>query len=175
MCYYYVVINSAVVEDRFLCRHDGDNCRQKQWPGNKCSDVSTKIQLRVTWWIIGTGQVNSGGLSVKHATALAWQRAFRTQSSLFEGLFYLYFVFLNVSFHFQNSTLLCRKKKNLCRHVIFSQKCCFVANFVDDSTSYFNLKCTSLQNMSNFHWTKSMNTQWSDIQCPFDFYINIRN
>ena len=82
----------------------------KQWSGNNCSDISTKIQIRVTWWIIGTGQVNSGGLSVKHAAALAWQRAFRKQSSLFEGLFYLYFV-LNVSFHFQNSTLLCRQNR----------------------------------------------------------------
>ena len=43
----------------------------KQWSGNKCSDVPTKIQLQVTQWIIVTGRVNSGGLSVKHATALA--------------------------------------------------------------------------------------------------------
>ena len=38
---------SSVVEDRFLCRHVGSNFIQlstKQWSGNKCSDVLTKIQ-----------------------------------------------------------------------------------------------------------------------------------
>ena len=95
----------------------------KQWSGNKCSDILTKIQLRVTWWIIGTSQVNSGGLSVKHAAALAWQRAFRKQSSIFEGLFLSLFCF-NVSFHFQ--IVHC-----YVGHVIFSQNCCFVANFVN--------------------------------------------
>ena len=38
---------SAVVEDRFPCRHVGSNfipTATKQWSGNKCSDVPTKIQ-----------------------------------------------------------------------------------------------------------------------------------
>ena len=77
----------------------------KQCSGNKCSDVPTKI--RITRWIIWTGWVNIGGLSVKYAAALAWQHAFRKQSSLFEGLFYLYIFFSKVFFLFQNSTLLC--------------------------------------------------------------------
>ena len=93
----------------------------KQWSGNNCSDVPTKIQLRITQWIIATGRVNSGGLSIKHATVWAWQRAFRKHSSLFEGSFYLYNLFLNVSFLFQNSTL-CWQNRIFCRHDIFSQK-----------------------------------------------------
>ena len=112
----------------------------KQWSGNKCSDVPTKIQLRVTQCIIRFGRVNGGGLSIKHATALAWQRAFRKQSSLFEGLFYLYNLFVNASFLFKNSTL-CRQNRIFCRYVVFSQNCCFVANFVNkalvnDSTTF---------------------------------------
>ena len=42
----------------------------KQWSGNKCGDVPTKIQTRFARWIIGTGRVNSGWLSIKHAVAL---------------------------------------------------------------------------------------------------------
>ena len=66
-----------------------------QW----CVRVRPKSKLQVTRGIIGIGQVNSGGLSVKHAAALAWQRAFCKQSSLFDGLFYL-FCFLNVGLSF---------------------------------------------------------------------------
>ena len=42
----------------------------KQWSENKCIAVPTKIQLRVTRWIIGTGRVKSDGMSVKHAAAV---------------------------------------------------------------------------------------------------------
>ena len=58
----------------------------KQW-SNKCSDVPLNSKLRIMRRIIGTGWVNSGGLSVKLPAALAWQCAFHKQSSLFEGLF----------------------------------------------------------------------------------------
>ena len=93
----------------------------KRRSGNKCSDVPTKIQLRVTRWIIGTGRVNSSGLimSVKHAAALAWQRAFRKQSSLFEVLFYLYFVFLMYPFFFK------------------------IVHYYDDKTESLSTKCLS--------------------------------
>ena len=71
---FYSVLGSAVVEDRFLCRHvgfkfhpDGDDCQQ-----NNAVMFRPKSKLRVTRWIIGTGRVlNSGGLSIKHAAALA--------------------------------------------------------------------------------------------------------
>ena len=51
---------------------------------------------------------------------------------------------LNVSFLFQNSTL-CQQNRIFCRHVIFSQNCCFVTNFVDkalidDSTRWNMVK-----------------------------------
>ena len=96
---FIIVHNSAVVEDRFLCWHcrvkfhpDGDNCRQNNGQEINAVMFWPKSKLRVTRWIIRTGRVNSGGLSVKHAAALAWQHTFRKQSSLFEGLFYWYFV-----------------------------------------------------------------------------------
>ena len=57
-------------------------------------------KLRFTRWIIGTGRVNSGWLSIKHAAALTCS-TFRKQSSLFEGLFYLYFVFEMNHFFFK--------------------------------------------------------------------------
>ena len=138
--------NSAVVEDRFLCRHVGSNFIPTATFVDKTMvrEINvvmfrSKSKLRITRWIIGTGRVNSGWLSIKHAAALTCN-AFCKQSSLFEGLFYLYFVFLNESFLFQNSTLLCRQN-NLYRHVVFSQTCCSVANFVnkalvDDSTRF---------------------------------------
>ena len=43
---------------------------------------------------------------------------------------YILFFRCSLSFLFQNSTWLCRQN-SLCRHVISSQNCCFVANFVD--------------------------------------------
>ena len=96
---FFVAITSAVVEDRFLCRHVGSissrrrQLSTKQWSGNKCSDVPTKIQTSSYAMDHRDWPGNSGGLSVKHAAALTWQHAFRKQSSLFEGLFYLAFVF----------------------------------------------------------------------------------
>ena len=88
-----------------------------------------KSKLRFTRWIIGTGRVNSGWLGIKHAAALTCS-AFRKQSSLFEGLFYLYFVFKWI-ISFSKWYIIMSTKQNLCRYVIFSQNCCFVANFVD--------------------------------------------
>ena len=66
-----------------------------QWSGNAVM-FRPKSKLPVTRWISGTGWVNSGRLSVKHATALASQCTFRKQSSLFKGLFYLYIFFLSI-------------------------------------------------------------------------------
>ena len=91
---------SAVVEDRFLCRHVGSNFIptakfvDRQNNGQEINAVmfQPKSKLRFTRWIIGTGRVNSGWLSIKHAAALTCS-AFRKQSSLFGGLFYRYFVF----------------------------------------------------------------------------------
>ena len=98
---------SAVVEDRFLCRHVGSNfistatyCRQNNVQEINAVMLQPKSKLRVARWIIGTGRVNSGGLSIKPSAALAWQHAFRKQASLFEGLFLLYFVF-KCSFFFK--------------------------------------------------------------------------
>ena len=55
--------------------------KKKENNGQKINAVmfQPKSKLQVTRWIIGAGQVNSGGLSVKHAVELAWQRAFRKQ------------------------------------------------------------------------------------------------
>ena len=86
---------------------------------------SNQNPLRITRWIIGTGQVNSG-----YAAVLAWQCAFRKQSHLFEGLFYLYLVFLMYPFFFKRVHYYVDKPE-FCQHVEFSQNCCFVTNFVD--------------------------------------------
>ena len=43
----------------------------KQWSGNSAVMFQPKSKLQVTRWIIGIGHVNSDGLSVKHAAALA--------------------------------------------------------------------------------------------------------
>ena len=95
----------------------------KQWSGNKSGDVPTKIQTSIffffTRWIIVTGRVNSGWLSIKHAAALTCS-AFRKQSSLFEGLFYLYFVFKwKISF---SKWYIMSTKQNLCRNMSYFLK-----------------------------------------------------
>ena len=48
-CPFRTVTASAVIEDRFLCRHVGSifiptSTTTKQWSGNKCSDVSESDQ-----------------------------------------------------------------------------------------------------------------------------------
>ena len=92
-----------------------------------------KSKLRFTQWIIETGRVNSGWLSIKLAAALTCS-AFCKQSSLFEGLFYLHCIFVFkwiISFSKWYMYIIMSTKQNLCRYVTFSQNCCFVANFVD--------------------------------------------
>ena len=137
-------ISSAVVEDRFLstCRvkfhPDGDNCRQNNGQEINAVMFRPKSKLQITRWIIGTGRVNSGWLSIKHAAALTCS-AFRKQSSVFEGLFDLYFVFQMNPFFFKIVHYYVDKTEYLLTCHI-SQTCCFVANFVDkalvnDSTS----------------------------------------
>ena len=72
---------------------DGDNCQQNNGQEINAVMFRPNSNLRVTLWIIKTGRVNSGGLSIKHAAAF--------DSTLFqsmEGLFYLYFVFKILSF-----------------------------------------------------------------------------
>ena len=86
--------------------------------GNKCSDVPTKIQLRVTQWIIRTGRVNGGG----------YFKYFK--SSISEGLFYLYFVFTCI-LSFSSSTLLYQQNKMFVDMSYFRENCCFVSYFVD--------------------------------------------
>ena len=68
-----------------------------------------KSKLRVPRWIIGTGRVYSGGLSVKHAAALAWQRAFDKQSSLLKAYF-IYILCFKCILFFQNS-ILCQQNR----------------------------------------------------------------
>ena len=87
---------TLVVENRFLStcwvkfHPDSDNCRQNNGQEINAVMLISKIQTSSFMrWIIGTGWVNSGGLSVKHAAAFAWQRAFRKQSSLFEGFYFI--------------------------------------------------------------------------------------
>ena len=75
-----------------------------------------------------------------HCTRLA-ARSF-ANSQAFLKAYFIFILFLNVSFHFQNSTLLCWQNRIFVWHVVFSQNCCFVANFVDkvivdDSTSNY--------------------------------------
>ena len=90
---------------------DVDNCRQNNGQEINAVMFRPKSILRVTRWIIRAGRVNSGGLRVKHAAALTWQHAFLKKSHRFEGLFLSIFCFLNVSFLFQISTLLCRQNR----------------------------------------------------------------
>ena len=97
-----LINGSAVVEDRFLCWHVGSKfiptatIATKQWSGNKCSDVLTKIQLRVTRWFIRTGRVNNGGLSVKHAAALAYltARFSQTVEPFWRLILYIFLMYL---------------------------------------------------------------------------------
>ena len=96
----------------------------KQWSGNKCSDVPTKIHLQLIDHRDWPGKQRWAELH-----ALAWHHAFRNSQAFLKA----YFIYLkkNVSFLFLNSTLIMLTKLNLGRHVVFSQNCCFVANFVD--------------------------------------------
>ena len=89
-----------------------------------------KSILRVTHWIIGTGRVNSGGLSVKHAAALAWQCTFRN-SQAFMKAYFIYILFFKCILSFSKEYIIMLTKQNLCWYVIFSHNSCFVANFVD--------------------------------------------
>ena len=160
---FFLTNGSAVVEARFLCWHagsnfipTGDNCRQNNGQEINAVMFRPKSKLRVTRWIIGTGRVNSGKLSIVHATALAWQGTFRKQSSLFEGLFYLYiYFFFMYPFFFKIVHFDVDKTESL-RHV-FSKNCCFVANLVDealvnDSTNWYIVgvmyNYTQLHNLS---------------------------
>ena len=80
-------------------------CRQNN--GQKINAVMfwPKSKLQIMWWIIRTGRVNSHGLSVKHAAALAWQRPFCKQSNLFEGFFLcIYPFFFKIVHYFVDKT-----------------------------------------------------------------------
>ena len=73
-----------------------------------------KAKLRVTQWIIGTGRVDSDGLSVKHDAACTHLTArFFANSQAFLKAYFIYILVLNVhvSFLFQNSTLLSRQNR----------------------------------------------------------------
>ena len=67
-----------------------------------------KSKLQITRWIIGTGRVNSGGLSM---LLLSLDSALFANSQAFLKAYLSIFCFLNVSFLFQNSTLLCQQNR----------------------------------------------------------------
>ena len=110
----------------------------KQWSGNKCSDVPTKIQtvVQVTRWIIGTARVNSGGHGLSWASSMPLHALdstpFPNSQGLFEGLFYLnVFLFQNTSskFHVDKTESLPTRQDDMSHFLklLF----CFVANFVN--------------------------------------------
>ena len=74
-------ISLSTCQVKFL--PDGDNCRQNNGQEMNAVIFRPKSKLWFTRWIIGTGRVNSDGLSVKHATLHSLDSAFRKQSSLF--------------------------------------------------------------------------------------------
>ena len=72
-------------------------------------------------------------------------------SQPFLKAYFINILFLNVSFLYWY--IIMSTKENLCRHVVFSQNCCFVANFVDkalvdDSTN----SVTDGQNANPLNW-----------------------
>ena len=109
---------SAVVEDRFLCRHVGSNfiptatIVDKIMVRNKCSDVPTKIQT-LSYAMDHRDWSGSDRLSVNcqacHCTCLTVR--FSQTVKPFWRLIFSIFCFLTVSFLFQNSTLLCRQNR----------------------------------------------------------------
>ena len=101
---------------------NGDNCRQNNGQEINAVMFRPKSKLRATRWIIGTGRINSGGLSVKHATFEGFSRL---------SLSTCIFCFLNVSFLFQNYTTLCPQNRIIVDMSYFLKLLCFVANFVD--------------------------------------------
>ena len=80
----------------------------KQWSGNKCGDVLTKIQT--SSYAMDHRDWPGKQLLAEHQAyrCTRLQRLSQTVKP-FEGLFYLYFCFLNESFLFQNSTLSCKQ------------------------------------------------------------------
>ena len=87
-CNRFMLVPSRGPNSLSTCRVKFVSTATKHWSGYKCSDVPAKIQTRVTpmdhrdwpgtkqWW------------AERQAcfAALAWQRNFSQQSSLFEGL-----------------------------------------------------------------------------------------
>ena len=111
MSYVYVLemiivylISSAVIKDIFLCQHVWSNSIPKVTIVDKTmvrkemqtGDVPTKI---LTSSYAVDHQDWPGKQWRAEHQACRWL-AFRKQSSLFEGLFYLYFVFLNNVYSF---------------------------------------------------------------------------
>ena len=125
---------SAVVEDRFFVDMSGQilswwrQLSTKQWSGNKCGDVPIQIQTS-SYAMDHQNWPGKQRLAEHQACRCTCLQRFLQTVKPFWRLILSIFCFLNESFLFQNSILLCQQN-NLCRHVIFSQNCCFVANFV---------------------------------------------
>ena len=111
VCSTSEVSTSPIVEDRFLCRHVGSNfiltatIVTKQWSGNKCSDVPTKIQTSSyamdhrDW----PGKQWRAEHQARHCTRLT--ACFSQAVKPFWRLIFTIFCFLSLSFLFQKSTL----------------------------------------------------------------------
>ena len=101
--------------DFFVYMSGQISTRRRQLSTNNGHDIIAvmfrpKSKLWVTLLIIGPCRVNSGELSVKHA-ADSLHSALFANSQAFWRLILSIFCFLNVSFLFQNSTLLCRQNR----------------------------------------------------------------
>ena len=111
----------------------------KQWSGNKCSDVPTKIQtssyaMDHRYWPCKQRLALHQSC---HCTRL--QRFLQTVKH-FWRLILSIFCFWNESFLFQNRTLLCQQNRIFVDMLYFLKNCCSVAKAcVNDSTSELTL------------------------------------
>ena len=130
-------------------------------------------------WIVGTGRVNSGGLRDQACCCTCLTARFaQTVKPFLMLILSTCTILFKCILLFQNSTLLCRQKQNLCRHVIFSQNCCCVANFVDkmlvdDSTNTQTHKVQQytcimhvINNLLEIYLVTNLKFIWVN-KCPF--------
>ena len=101
----------------------------KQWSGNKCGDVPTKIQTSI-YAMDHRDWPGKQRLAEHQACRCTHLQRFSQAVKPFWRL--ILFCFLNSwMISFSKWYIIMSTKQNLCRYVIFSQKCCFIANFVD--------------------------------------------
>ena len=109
-----------------------------QW----CSDQTPNFKLMR--WIIGTGQENSGGCSCTRLTA-RFSQTVKPFWRLISSHSIFTCSFLNVSFLFQNSTLLCRQNRIFVDMSYFLKSAVLSAILLTKHLSMTELLCTESQ------------------------------